>query len=278
MKKHFYFLILIFSYTNFVFSQRQLIWSDTVNSIGNHSEYYGAYDGNMIKLDGDKNIYTAILSDSSNLKRILISKHDSLGNNIWSTEFQTSPTESDWLSALAIDDSNNVFIGGSAGIASGQSKMMILKFNGINGQLKWVYYSPLIQNDYTANEIKFDAFGNIYACGKYYSNSTATYYYNVTKLDVSGNFLAYFNHSANTANYGYPNHMVLDSVGNIYITAQNKNLTTNSDDGALIKLDQNLSQIWIQTYDGPQGGNDYFYDPTGWIYRTLSMISRQLEY
>jgi hypothetical protein len=50
------------------------MWSDTINNGGNFSEYYGNYDGNMIKIDSEKNIYTSSMSDSSGYKRIMITK------------------------------------------------------------------------------------------------------------------------------------------------------------------------------------------------------------
>ena len=99
-KNHFYFLLFFLAF-NLLFSQRQLAWSDTVNSAGNFSEYFGGTDGNMIELDAHKNVYSAIMSDSLGLKRVLISKHDSMGNDLWTTIFHSSPGANDWLSAIA---------------------------------------------------------------------------------------------------------------------------------------------------------------------------------
>lgn len=260
MKKQFYIIIQLIFLTSSIFSQRQLMWSDTINNGGNISEYYGNYDGNMIKIDSEKNIYTSSISDSSGYKRIMITKLDSLGNTNWYTLYHSSSLSNDILYSIEIDDSNNVFIGGSSANSANQTKQMVLKFNGINGQLLWSYYSQDTYSDFTANDLKFDSLGNIYVCGKYYNLNTTTYNYNVSKLDPSGNRINYYNYSSNTANYGYPNHCAIDSVGNIYFTAQYKNFSSNSDDCALIKLDENLNQIWIQTYDGIQNGNDYYYD------------------
>ena len=251
-----FFTLLIFKS---FYGQRQLSWSDTINSQGNFPEYFGDYDGNMIKLDEFKNVYTAIMSDSSGFKMILISKIDSSGNLIWKTNYHSSITGNDWLTSIAIDDSNDILIGGAIGFTSGSSKFLVLKYNS-GGQFLWSYTAPSALIGSSCNDIKFDSNGNIFACGNYSSTSTNSYHYNIIKLDAFGNLLSSYDFNGNTGNYGYPNHLAVDDSGFVYITAQSKNFLSNSDDGALIKLDNNLNQLWVQTYDGPLGGNDYFYD------------------
>lgn len=225
-------------------------------------------------LDADGNIYVAGYQ-ATNGYDASVRKYDSTGtlDTSWGSSgmvtYNSEGVNNDLAYAIAIDDSNNIYVVAQAGINGGD--ITVLKYDA-NGALdtSWggmgsttPYNSGGSQYD-TGRKIVFDSSGNSYIFGSQGTNGNdllVLKYDSDGVLDTSwggGDGVVTYN-SGGTQN-DVANDGVIDSSGNLYVTGYQQ---TNGTDFLILKYDTNgdLDTSWgggdgVVTYNSGGTQND----------------------
>jgi len=160
----------------------------------------------------------------------------------------------DYVSAMTVDDSGNIYVTGSSVNSSGDFDYVIIKYNS-SGNLQWmVRYNGLDKlNDY-ANAIAVDRNGNVYVTG--YSYGIRTYRDLVTvKYNSNGvqQWVARYNSPSNGNDIGID--IAIDGIGNVYVTGTSDGTDAISE-FTTIKYNPSGTQLWVSRYSGPAKGWD----------------------
>lgn len=217
-----------------------------------------------IAVDSSGSVYIASSVRASlgyHVVNYLVIKYDTDGNELWASQYDGG--EDDWLYALTVDSSGNVYV---AGGTSCPCDYVTVKYDS-NGNAVWVNkYDSGGTEDY-ARTIAIDSSGNVYVTG-YNGSSTGRYLTNFTtiKYDANGNEIWAKEH--NTPPLWEYYDLAIDSSGNVYVMTT----AANSKDYLLVKYDANGNEIWVKQYDN--GSSDYArsiaVDSSGGIYVTGS--------
>ncbi|HLG39031.1 MAG TPA: SBBP repeat-containing protein [Chitinophagaceae bacterium] len=90
---------------------------------------------------------------------------DSSGNFMWAQVFNGPGQTVDEPNAIAVDDSNNVYITGFSAAGNGLVDYTTIKYDSTGAQ-KWIVtYNGLLNSSDVANDIAVDSVGNIYVTG-----------------------------------------------------------------------------------------------------------------
>ncbi len=185
------------------------------------------------------------------------------GDTVWIRRYNGPGDGSDAASAIAIDDSGNVYVAGhSTGIGTLWDYTTIKYYP--NGDTAWVrrYTQPGFNNDH-ASDITVDDSYNVYVTGSCYDDYTTIKYNSngdtvwVERYDGPGN-------GSDGASC-----IVLDGSGNIYVTGYS---TGTMLDFATIKYNSNGDTVWVRRYAGSGSADDEAYalavDSSGNVYVT----------
>ncbi|MBC3539848.1 T9SS type A sorting domain-containing protein [Rufibacter sediminis] len=120
-------------------------------------------EGIAITLDETGNFYLTGTKDGS----IFVSKYDTLGNLIWSNNFNKEFYG--YGKSIALDQSDNIYVIGETGWSSKFNNGVFLSKLNQNGETEWlkVYESTCHSNGASGGDIAVDAFGNSYITGLY---------------------------------------------------------------------------------------------------------------
>jgi uncharacterized delta-60 repeat protein len=191
----------------------------------------------------------------------------------WVTGYNGPGNGGDSASAIAVDDSGNVYVtGGSDGVGIG-SDYATIKYDS-SGQQQWVArYTGFggYGND-TAYAIAVDHSGNVYVAGRSPGIGTAEDYATV-KYNSAGQqqWVARYNGPANFTDVAYA--IAVDASGNVYVTGQSDSGGQGTNyDYATIKYNADGQEQWVARYDGPANDGDAAYalaiDGSGNVYVT----------
>ncbi len=199
-------------------------------------------------------------TDSDGDKDFLTVKYDLNGNEIWQSVYDNPENSDDYATALAIDDSGNVYVtgnGNAGGAAEGGSSYLIpaetagegyittLKYD-TGGNLLWsAAYKGTGKGDDIASAIAVDSTGNIYVAGES-NNATTGWDYIVIKYANNGSRLwaANYNGTANASDGAFD--MTLDKSGDILVTGYSGGEATR--EYATLKYDTDGNQLWVAEY------------------------------
>ena len=199
-------------------------------------------------------------------------RHSSDGTSSWVQRFNGPANGDDSASAIAVDNSGNVYVTGQCKIMSAPPFDVrgfgTVKY-GPSGNFVWSRFinSPPNTNDYPY-DITVDASGNIYVTGR---GNVANFDYLTVKYASDGtqNWTARYNGPGNSVDEARA--VAVDNSGNVYVTGISSGSGTN-EDYATIKYDPSGNQIWVQRYNGPgnnqDGALDLALDNSGNIYVT----------
>ena len=239
-----------------------------------------------IAVDNSNNVYLGGTFSNANLTTPALTKIglvdtfavklDSTGSTTWAKDFGGSGAAEAYVQAIAVDGSNNVYLGGyfaSANLTApaltkiGFIDALTLKLDSA-GTTTWARnYGGLTEGSASINAAAVDASGNEYISGHF---DTVTYTLGgvtltrigaqdsfVAKLDVSGNVVwaRNFGGSGATA-FGYA--IAVDGSGNVYLGGYfyNGSLTTPALtrigiwDAYAIKLDSAGTTTWGKNFGG----------------------------
>jgi len=193
------------------------VWAQRYSSAGNSSD--GAYS---IGIDSEGNIYVV---GTYSINGCALIKYDANGNQLWAKN--DCPSKGN---ALAIDNSNNIYVVGEGGTS---------KYNS-NGDILWSVPYP----NANFKAIVLSQAGEAYVSG----NLVPSYDFITIHYDSNGNQL--WSKTYPTSNYGSANAIALDSNNYVTVSGFFYNIN-NYDDYLTIRYSPTGDQLWVNTYDGP---------------------------
>jgi hypothetical protein len=198
----------------------------------------------------------------------------------WVARYNGPGNGSDAATALALDDSGNVFVTGwSPGIGTGTDYATIKYDPG--GTELWVarYNGPGNGGDW-ALAIALDDSGNVYVTGSSEGNGTGTDYATI-KYDPGGTELWVVRYNGPVNGYDNAQALALDESGKVYVTGESEGIGSG-DDYATIKYDTDGNELWVARYEGPGNGYDVAnalaVDDSGNVYVTGNSFEFLLDY
>ena len=205
----------------------------------------GAYD---IAVDNAGNVYvTGWGNYPSRSADFLTIKYNDAGDTLWVRYYDGGANFYDFATALAIDDSGNVYVTGRS-IASGSDyDIATVKYNNAGVEQWAARYDGPMNSDDEAYDVVLDDAGNVYVTGV--ASATPGAHYITIKYESTGD-------TAWTALYGGPdgmgcvaNALALDASGNVYVTGSGFSMGT-ANDFATVKYDSQGNEEWVATYNG----------------------------
>jgi uncharacterized delta-60 repeat protein len=226
------------------------LWAERYNGPDNGDDYACA-----LTIDSSGNVYVTGNSYSNDTSTDYATvKYGPNGNPLWAKCYNGQGNGDDIASALAVDNSGNVFVTGySVGSGTGTDYATI-KYSPDGNQL-WAarYNGPGNDSDF-ANALALDISGNVYVTGSS-NNSSTSFDYATVKYGPNGNqlWVARYNGPAN--DYDSASALAVDSSGNVYVTGYSYDSNTGTD-YATVKYSPDGNQLWMARYNGPANSDD----------------------
>ncbi|MCJ7459648.1 MAG: SBBP repeat-containing protein, partial [candidate division Zixibacteria bacterium] len=178
------------------------------------------------------------------------------GDTAWVRRYNGLGNDWDEAFAIAIDDSDNVYVtGGSAGIGSYANYFdyATIKYYA-NGDTAWVrrYNGPDNSLD-ESRDITVDGFGNVYVTGGSIGNGTG-FDYATIKYYPDGDTAWVRRYNGPRNDEDGSSSIAIDTAGNVYVTGWSYGNGTDRD-YTTIQYDPNGAMVWLKRYNGP--GNYY---------------------
>jgi hypothetical protein len=189
-----------------------------------------------LAVDDSSNVYVAGLSfGSGTFGDYAIVKYNSAGQQEWVARYNGPDNDDDWLNAMTIDSSGNVYVTGSSATADSSSDCTTIKYNS-DGQQQWVARHNVCPRSRASGvAIAVDDLGNAYVTGVD-GVGWATIKYN---LSGEEEWISYHAEGGPTA-HG----IAVDHAGNAYVTGGDYDYVT-------IKYDLSGHEQWVAHYSGP---------------------------
>jgi uncharacterized delta-60 repeat protein len=241
-------------------------WVRRHNGLGNSGDY--AY---TIAVDDSGNVYVAGQSVGSGTNDDYATiKYDPDGDTAWVRRYNGPGNGSDYAYAIAVDDSNNVYVtGGSVGDGTGNDCATMKYYP--NGDTAWVrrYDGPESSSD-EGRVIAVDDSGNVYVTGRSYGSGT-NYDYATIKYHPDGDTAWVRRYNGPGDNRDEGKAIAVDGSGNVYVTGYSYGGGT-SYDYATIKYSPDGDTAWVRRYNEPGNNVDEAYaiavDDLGNVYVT----------
>ena len=188
-------------------------WVARYNGPGNEGDH-----GYAIAVDNLCNVYIAGGSQGfgTSLDCATI-KYDQNGDTIWVARYNGLAEGWDYLTAIAIDNSGNVYVTGESQGLNGSADYVIIKYF-TNGDTAWVRRYNGSGNGYDrAYDIAVDSAGSVYVTGGSTGFGTSLDYVTV-KYDSIGNPVWCMRYNAPESSWDDARALALDDLGNVYVT------------------------------------------------------------
>jgi hypothetical protein len=155
-------------------------------------------------------------------------KYNSAGQEQWVARYNGPGNFSDFAEAIALDDSENVYITGASLSETGLYDYVTIKYNAA-GQQQWVArYSGTGAGDNEADEIEVDSSGNVYVTGESVGFGSG-YDYATIKYNAIGQEQWVARYDGPASGDDFATAMALDSSGNVYVAGRSTGLGTAFD-------------------------------------------------
>ncbi len=197
------------------------------------------------------------------------------GDFIWAVRYDGPGHNLDYASAIAIDNTGNLYVTGwsRAGSDFASEDYCTIKYDN-NGNQLWVKRYNGTGDCYDeATAITLDNAGNVYVTGKSYGGSNAIDDYATIKYSSAGTqlWVARYNSSSQKEDKAYS--IAADPSGNVYVTGASF-MSGKGYDYLSVKYSPTGQQLWTARYDGPAYlddiANELRVDPLGNLYVTGS--------
>ncbi len=207
-------------------------------------------------------------------------KYDARGNALWVATYNSPTNDTDDATAIALDDSGNVYVTGAS--RNREYQYATIKYDPA-GRALWEarYIGPQGEGGDRPSALILDAFGHVYVTGRS-ANIAAWPDYATVKYDAAtgepsqtwadvgfGRGVRRFNGSENSADEARA--MAVDGCGDVYVTGYSYSDPTGAD-FATIKYGASGEMLWLAVYDGPGHKGDSTYavvvDDRGSVYVT----------
>jgi len=223
-------------------------WVRRYNGPGNSSDW--ATD---IAVDVSGNVYvTGCSFGSGTITDYATIKYYPNGDTAWVRRYNGPENGPDEALAIAIDNSNNVFVTGNSGAYPDRDYVTVKYY--ANGDIAWVRRYNGSTNYYGgALDIVADGSGNVYVTG---SGGSETYQDYITmKYYTNGDtaWVRRYNGPGNSSDWATD--IAVDGSGNVYVTGGSVGSGTYYD-YATIKYYSNGDTAWVRRYNGPENFSD----------------------
>jgi uncharacterized delta-60 repeat protein len=164
------------------------------------------------------------------------------------TEWQLSGLS--FVSTIAIDNSSNIYLGGTALSNSNGQDYIVYKYDS-SGVLLWSQtYDGIYHQDDGVTAICIDNSGNVYVTGISDSLMTSRSY--CTLKYNSGGVLQWAKRYVNSMfNFNQATAIATDNSGNVYVTGNSNDPISTNWGFATVKYNSTGTQLWDVRYDGP---------------------------
>lgn len=225
-------------------------WIARYDSSGTGNEWASAF-----ALDNSGNVYVTGYSKSSSSydSDYATVKYDSSGVEQWIVSYNGRGSSYDIATAMAADDSGNVYVTGYSFGSGSNYDYATVKYD-VHGVEQWVarYNGPGNDSD-AATAIVVNNSENIYVTGRSYRSDTysdyATISYNATGIVQ---WVAYYNGPGNSSDV--TTDLAVDGSGNVYVTGFSYGISSGPD-YTTVKYNAAGIEQWAARYDGP--GQDW---------------------
>ena len=220
------------------------LWVTCSNGSGNSWDEVTA-----LAVDASGNVYvTGTSRDSDTGLDYSTIKYNSEGVEQWVACYNGPANSSDWVSALAVDASGNVYVTGTIISSDTQSDFATVKYNS-EGVEQWVAcYNGAGNSHEEASALAVDTSGNVYVTGVSYGSfpeaDYATVKYNSQGIEQ---WVARYNGPANSSDWAKS--LAVDASGNAYVTGRSSN------NYVTVKYTPEGIEQWVARYNG--GGDDH---------------------
>ncbi len=204
-----------------------------------------------LALDSEENlIVLGSTSEEGEYDSFTIIKYDSAGNQLWLTHFSDEGIGANNGTAMVVDNAGNIIVTGNSSNENSATDWVTLKYDpGGNEIWRSTYNGP----GSSSSSIGLDYAGNIITTG---SGTDEDGFANLTtiKYDANGNEIWVSLHSGLANGNISGEYLDIDENGNVLILGSTR--TDGWDDLFLVKLDENGTVQWTQSYDGPANHRD----------------------
>lgn len=190
----------------------------------------------------------------------------------WVSRFNGVSNAVDEPTAMAVDNSGNVYITGrSIGVGSivNPWDIVTIKYDS-NGVKIWTATFGKDNNQEEANDIKVDTDGNVYITGYAVGDQLNADFLTI-KYDSNGDtvWVRKYNGPANGDDFAKA--IAVDTIsGRVFVTGSSKGILTITDvNYVTIAYEPNGEQFWVSSYDGPGNSTDI---PFAMIFRSGEVL------
>ncbi len=186
---------------------------------------------------------------------IFVIKYDFQGNSLWQATYNSITNGNDGASALAVDNSGNVYVTGyTTGVGTSHDYITI-KYTGGSGALLWATpQNGLGNGNDEAKAIALDLLGNVCVTGFTMGNGTG-YDIATCKYNNAGvlQWVQRYGSSINADEIG--NAIAVDIAGSVYVAGVT-NVYGEGNNYVAIKYNSAGVQNWVMSYNGPSNNTD----------------------
>ena len=248
------------------------------------ARYFGGVGATTIAIDDIGNVYVTGSSwDRNTSSDYATIKYNTDGVEQWVARYNGPGNGSDRATAIAIDDSGNVYVTGSSYNSSFVSDYVTIKYNS-DGERQWVkrYNGPGNGDDY-ARSIAVDGSGNVYVAGASFGLETEEDYATVKYTsDGALQWVARYNSAESSSDIAAT--INIDEFDNIYVTG------TSAGGIVSIMYDRAGVEQWLARYDESEkdsydatamsvdnSGNVYVAGNSSYIFRSAYTIIKYTQ-
>ncbi|UCE19320.1 MAG: SBBP repeat-containing protein, partial [Gemmatimonadota bacterium] len=231
--------------------------------------------------DDDGNVYlTGYCYDTKTLYDYVTMKYNSSGEKQWTSRYNGPENSYDKPTALAVDDSGNVYVTGKCGGTDTGTDYVTIKYDA-GGIQQWVvsYDGPKGRYD-IPSALAIDNSGNVFVTGGCEVPGCG-YDYATLKYTPNGEeaWITHFNGTGNDNDKATA--LTVDDAGNVYVTGHSIGSKTGNDFGT-IKYSPEGDREWVVRYNGSRNCWDeataLTVDGSGNIYVTGKSLSPSTSY
>jgi hypothetical protein len=206
--------------------------------------------GLAVAIDSSGNTYAAGYATGDTTGwNFAVLKYNASGTRQWVGTYTTM--DEDYVMAVGVDASGNVFAAGSSGSPYTLSwDYAVARYNASTGETLWVRRLNGSGNeDDEVRAMAIDHAGNVIVTGGSTNTGTGVDYTTV-KYSPAGDTLwvRRFNGTASGTDWAYA--VAVDASNNVYVTGSSQDTATDMD-YVTIKYDASGNQHWLARYDGP---------------------------
>lgn len=215
-------------------------WVAMYNGPGNGDDKPAA-----IAVDSAENVYVTGRSYGSNTGYDFATiKYDSTGLQQWAARYDGPANDWDEATALALDDSGNVYVTGLSYATDTGFDYATIKYSTL-GKQEWVArYNGSASDWDEATALALDGSGNIYVTGLSYVRQAGNDGYATVKYDREGTLLWVDKYDGPADGWAYAASLVVDADGNAYVAGY----STSASAGGYyltVKYDSSGVRQWV---------------------------------